>query len=106
MSGPFQPLTEKWTKQAALLEVESRSRRVPLPDQLPFFVVPFLDFGTKSSHFFGASSCFPLYPSMVNGICLLDPTLFSFLADSENSDRHPPEAMFPPMDVGNPIVKQ
>lgn len=25
MSGPFQPLTEKWTKQAALLEVESRS---------------------------------------------------------------------------------
>lgn len=66
---------------------DSRSRRVPLPDQLPFFVGPFLDFGTKSSHSFGASSCFPLYPSMVNGICLLDPTLFSFLADSENSDR-------------------
>lgn len=66
---------------------DSRSRRVPLPDQLPFFAGPFLDFGTKSSHFFGASSCFPLYPSVVNGICLLDPTLFSFLADSENSDR-------------------
>ena len=28
MSGPFQPLSEKWTKQAALLEVESRSFNV------------------------------------------------------------------------------
>lgn len=41
---------------------DSRSRRFPLPDQLPFFAGPFLDFGTKSSHSFGASSCFPLYP--------------------------------------------
>lgn len=66
---------------------DPRSGGVPHPDQLPSLVGPCFGFGTKSSHSFGASSCSPLHPSTVNGICLLDPTLFSFLADSENSDR-------------------
>lgn len=66
---------------------DSRHRGAPHLDQLPFLVGPFFGFGTKSSHSFGASSCSTLHPSTVNGICLLDPTLFSFLADLENSDR-------------------
>ena len=41
---------------------DSRSRRVPHPDQLPFFVGPFFGFGTKSSHSFGASSVLPSVP--------------------------------------------
>lgn len=73
---------------------DSKSRGIPHPDQLPFLVGPSFGFGTKSSHSFGASSCSTLHPLTVNGICLLDPTLFSFLADLENSDRCLPSFPF------------
>lgn len=66
---------------------DSRSRRVPLPDQLPFFCGALFWLWNQKQPFIWCFLCSTLCSSVVNGICLLDPTLFRFLADSENSDR-------------------
>eukprot|EP00069_Balaena_mysticetus_P013296 bmy_08018T0 len=164
-SDPGRQPTHTWMQKETLFcilegalrgqckSLKQKSRRVPHPDQLPFFVGPFFGFGTKSSHSFGASSVLPSVPQWlmasvswiprssdfwliqrtVTGACLpsspfrfictidttdvsrwahftccdsFSLTIFSVWGKSGACFLHPPEAMFLPTDVGNPVVKQ